>query len=60
MNTGRGDNFQNSTPVVLKLILINNKLDLMKLKNFWKVNDTVNKTKTTAYMMGKDFLLPYM
>ena len=51
---GIGDNFLNRTPVAQTLRCTTNKWNLMKLKSFCKVKDTVKRTKKTAHRIRKD------
>ena len=55
---GTGDHFLNITPVPQTLREAINEWDLLKLKSFCKAKDMVNKTKMTAYRMGRDFHQP--
>jgi hypothetical protein len=42
---GTGEKFLNRTAMTCAVRLRMNKCDLIKLQSFWKVKDTVNKTK---------------
>jgi hypothetical protein len=50
--------FLNRTPMACALILITNKWDLIKLQNFCKAEDTVNKTKSQSTDWEKIFTNP--
>ena len=52
--------FLNRTQVAQALRLIIDKWDLMKLKRFFKVKDTVNGTKKETCRLGKDLYQPYI
>jgi hypothetical protein len=56
---GAGYNSLNRTPIAQAIGIIDN-WDLMKLKSFCKVKDTVNRDKTAAYRMGKDLHQSYI
>ena len=45
LSIGTGDHFLNISPVTQTLRVIINKCDLLKLRYFCNVKDTVNKTK---------------
>jgi hypothetical protein len=49
-----GGSFLNRTPMAQALRSTMDKWDLMNLEIFCKVTDTVNRTKTAAYRLGKD------
>ena len=52
---GTGDHFLNRTPAARTLRETINKWDLLKLKNFCKAKDTVNKTKQQPTAWEKIF-----
>ena len=51
---GAGDHFLNITPAAQTLRETINKWDFLKLKNFCKAKDTVNKTKQILYRIRED------
>ena len=55
---GTGDHFLNITPAAQTLRETINKWDLLKLKNFCKAKDAVNKTKRQPTEKGKFFTNP--
>ena len=55
---GTGDHFLNLTPATQTLKETFNKWDLLKLKSFCKVKDTVNKTKQQPTEWEKIFTNP--
>ena len=55
---GTGDHFLNITPVAQTIRASINKWDLLKLRSFCKVKDTVNKTKIQLTEWEKIFTSP--
>jgi len=55
---GTGENFLNRTPMAYALRATIDKWDLIKLKGFCKVKDTVNKTKWQPTDWKKIFTNP--
>jgi hypothetical protein len=51
---GTGEIFLNRTLMFQALRSTIDKWDLLKLKRFSKAKDSVNQTKTAAYILGKD------
>ena len=57
---GTGDHLLNITPIAQKLREKISKWNLLKLKSFCKIKDTVNKKKTASCRMGKDLHQPHI
>jgi hypothetical protein len=55
---GTGKFFLNRTPIAYALRSRIDKWDLIKLQSFYKVNDTVNRTKWLPTDWGKIFISP--
>jgi hypothetical protein len=51
--TGKGEIFMNRMPMAQALRSRNSKWELMKLKNFSKAKDIVNKPKSATYRLEK-------
>ena len=54
---GKREQFLNRTAMACAVRSRINKWDLIKLQNFCKAKDTVNKTKKATNRLGKDFFL---
>ena len=54
---GKKEQFLNRTAMACAVRSRIDKWDLIKLQNFCKAKDTVNKTKKATNRLGKDFLL---
>ena len=54
---GKREQFLNRTAMACAVRSRIDKWDLIKLQNFCKAKDTVNKTKKATNILGKDFFL---
>ena len=54
---GKKEQFLNRTSMACAVRSRIDKWDLIKLQNFCKAKDTVNKTKKATNRLGKDFFL---
>ena len=54
---GKKEQFLNRTAMACAVRSRIDKWDLIKLQNFCKAKDTVNKTKKATNRLGKDFFL---
>ena len=54
---GKREQFLNRTAMACAVRSRIDKWDLIKLQNFCKAKDTVNKTKKATNRLGKDFFL---
>jgi hypothetical protein len=57
---GTGENFLNRTPIAYALKPRINKWDLIKLKSFCKVKETVNRKKMAIHRLVKDLDQSYI